>query len=130
MGDQNHGSPALAGQVEHQLDDQLARLLVEIARRFIGEQQRRVGDHRAGKPDALLLATGHRGRVVVEPLAQADRGECGTGALSDLGHGQLGRGDLQRQPDIVPGGKGGDQVEALGKRCRWCCAGTAPTRPR
>ena len=45
---------------------------VEVAGRLVGQQQRRVADHRAGDRDPLPLAAGQLVRPVVEPVAQAD----------------------------------------------------------
>ena len=49
-----------------------ARMAVEVAGRLVGEDQRGFGDERAGDGDALLLAAGQLGRLVVEPVAQPE----------------------------------------------------------
>ena len=58
----------VAQQVEHRG----ARGRVEVARRLVGEQHGRARDQRAGDRDALLLAAGQLGRLVVAALGQAD----------------------------------------------------------
>ena len=45
---------------------------VQVAGRLVGEDQRRVGDQRAGDRDALLLAAGQLGGQVVDAVAQPD----------------------------------------------------------
>ena len=55
-----------------QIEDLVARLAIEVARRLVAEQQRRVGDDRARDADALLLAARELARIVVHPLAEAD----------------------------------------------------------
>src|SRR5437879_5264175 len=50
--------------LEH-VQDFLARLGIEVARRFIGEQDRGLVDKRARDRDALLLAAGQLRRFVV-----------------------------------------------------------------
>ena len=44
---------------------------VEVAGRLVGEDQGGIGDERPGDRDALLLAAGQLGRLVVEPVAEA-----------------------------------------------------------
>ena len=48
---------------------------IEIARRFVGEQQARRIDQRAGNSCTALLASGHRVRMSVGALAKTDSGE-------------------------------------------------------
>ena len=43
---------------------------VEVARRLVGEDERRVRDQRAGDRDTLLLAARQLARLVVQPVAQ------------------------------------------------------------
>ncbi len=50
-----------------------ARVRVERARRFIGEQQRRIVDERAGDCDALALTAGKFVRAVRHAVAQINR---------------------------------------------------------
>ena len=49
---------ALAPQPEDQIDDRAAGRLVEIAGRFVGDEDRRVGRDGPRNGDALLLAAG------------------------------------------------------------------------
>ena len=51
------------------------RLGVEIAGRLVGQQQRRVGDDRAGDGDALFLPARQLARVVLLAVAEADDAE-------------------------------------------------------
>ena len=66
-------------------DDLGAGVAVEVAGRLVGEDERRLGDERAGDRDALLLAARQLGRLVVEPVAEAEpleRGRARRGALA------------------------------------------------
>src|SRR5208282_818950 len=72
MGDEHKGRAALAMAAEQKLDDLASRRLVEIAGRLVGDDNGGIGRQRAGERDALLLATGKFGRVVVEAFRQAD----------------------------------------------------------
>ena len=45
---------------------------VEVAGRFVGENERRIGDERTCERDALALAARKLGGKMVEPLAEAD----------------------------------------------------------
>ena len=50
---------------------------VEVAGRLVGEQEGRLGDQRPGDGHPLLLAAGQLGRLVVEPVAEAEPLERG-----------------------------------------------------
>ena len=67
--------PLSSIQLAEELDDFLARAGVEVARRLVAHQDRRVVDQRPGDGDALLLAAGKLARMVVQPVAQADAAE-------------------------------------------------------
>ena len=60
---------------EQQLDDRVAGRGVEVAGRFVGEEQRRIVGQRARNRDALLLAAGELRRVMVRAVGQAHLGE-------------------------------------------------------
>ena len=55
-----------------QVENLVAGLAIEVAGRLVAEQQRRVGDDRAGDADALLLAARQLPRVVLRALGEAD----------------------------------------------------------
>ena len=94
-----------AQEVEH-----LGRgLRVEVARRLVGEDDRRPGGQRAGHGDALLLAAGELGGPVVEAVAEAD----GVDEAVDPRVVGLAAGDRQRQEDVLPRVEDGQQVEGL-----------------
>ena len=59
-------------QLLEQLDDRRRRSPVEIAGRFVGEDQVRIVRKRPGHPHALALTAGELGRTVREPVTQAD----------------------------------------------------------
>ena len=54
-----------------QVQDLVAGLPIEIARRLVAEQQRRIGDDRARDADALLLAARQLAGIVVHALGRA-----------------------------------------------------------
>jgi hypothetical protein len=54
----------VAVEIEHQLHDAFARFAVEVARRLVGEQHRRLGGESAGNRDTLFLAAGQLRRIV------------------------------------------------------------------
>ena len=62
----------LAVERLQQVEDLVAGLAIEVAGRLVAEQQRRVGDDRAGDADALLLAAGELARVVLRAVGEAD----------------------------------------------------------
>ena len=62
----------LAVERDEQVHDLVAALAIEVAGRFIGEQDQRLGDDGARDGDALLLAAREFGRRVMLPAGQAD----------------------------------------------------------
>ena len=55
---------------KQQIGNAVAGLAIEVARRFIGKQQRRLAVKSAGQGHALLLAAGKLRGKVVQPLSQ------------------------------------------------------------
>ena len=94
---------------EQQIDDLLAGILVEISGRLVGDEDRRIGRQRARDRDALLLAAGQLGRIVMQPFAKADAGELLARAFLRVGDA----GQLQRHRDVFQRRHGRDQVERL-----------------
>ena len=74
VGDQ-HDRAAFLVEAREDPQHLLGGARVEVAGRLVGEDHRRVGDERARDGDALLLAAGELGGLVVEPLRHPDRGE-------------------------------------------------------
>ena len=69
--------PARGVELVEERHDLGAGVAVEVAGRLVGEDERRLGDERPGDGDALLLAAGQLGRLVVEAVAQAEPLERG-----------------------------------------------------
>ena len=88
-----------------------ARLRVEVARRLVGEQQRRVGDDRARDRDALLLPAGELPRIVLLAVAEADDVERGHHVLAALLLREVR--EQQRQLDVLERGEHRNQVVEL-----------------
>jgi len=70
----DHDRRAETIELDEQPDQPLAHVGVDIARRFVGEQQIGLGDDGARDRHALLFATRQRGRLVVHSLTKADPG--------------------------------------------------------
>jgi hypothetical protein len=64
--------PVGGDRVAQQREDGRARGGIEVPRRLVGEQDRRLGDQRPRDRHALLLAARQLGRLVVAPLGKAD----------------------------------------------------------
>jgi hypothetical protein len=58
VGDEHEGGVRFVGQLAQQAKDVFAAGGIEIAGRFVGEDERGPMDERAGDGDALLLAAG------------------------------------------------------------------------
>jgi hypothetical protein len=73
----NDGFVQVLAQHSEQVENLRRRLRVEVAGRFVGDDQRRVGDDRPGDADPLLLAAGQLPGAVGEAVGEADEVECG-----------------------------------------------------
>src|SRR4051812_20196885 len=101
--DEHDGDAALDIQFLEDVHDLDRRAGIEVARRFVGEQDRRLVDERARDGDALLLTAGELIGIVVHALAEAHDLEDLLGALVPLRrlHLVLPRVVEQRQLDVV-----------------------------
>ncbi len=75
VGDEHEAEAVRPLQFLQQIDDVVLRLLVEIARRLIGEQQARRIDQRAGDGHPALLAARHAAGIGVGAVREADAGD-------------------------------------------------------
>ena len=82
---------------------------VEVAGRLVGEQHGRPAHEGAGDGDALLLAARKLGRLVPEPVGQADRLD----EFLEPTRVELAPGDRQRQGDVLRRRQGRQEVERL-----------------
>ena len=126
VGDEHQRRAAVALQREQQVDDLPAGGLVEVAGGLVGHQDRRVGRDGAGDGDALLLAAGELGRVMVQPVAEADRLQLGRGRARGRRAGRRARAAGPRSPAPSWSARGG----RTGTRCRCAGPGSGPARPR
>ena len=62
----------LAIECLQEIENLVARLAIEVARRLVAQQQRRIGDDRARDAHALLLAARELSRIVVHSLPEPD----------------------------------------------------------
>ena len=109
MGDQNKRRAAFLMAAEQKLDNVASCGLVEIAGRFVGDDDGGIGGERTRKRDALLLAAGKRGGIVMQARAQADRGKLALGACQRVGRA----GEFERDCDVFQRRHGRDQMERL-----------------
>src|SRR4051812_4754862 len=109
MGDQDQGRGVLAVHVEKEVADVFPRVLVEVARGFIREEDPGTVHEGAGKRHALLLAAGKLGGVVTATGAETDGVERRMGALP----GRVVTLQLQWQHDVLFRGERRKQVERL-----------------
>ncbi len=97
-------------QLFEHLDDPFARFLVEIAGRFVREQDLRAIGEGSRQGYSLLLSAGELRREVVESVTEAhtpqERRSLTTEALG-------GASELQRHQDVLQGGQRREQVKRL-----------------
>src|SRR5262249_20834840 len=85
MRHQDKRRPEVLAQPEHQVQDHLSVLAVEVAGRLVGEQERWLWRERAGERHPLLLAARELRRVMVPAPTEPDAREQLPGALPDAG---------------------------------------------
>ncbi len=86
---------------------------VEVARRLVREQDRRLGHQRARDRHALLLAARQLIRMMVRAVGEPDRGERRHRLLPSLARRALVAVVEQRQLDVLDGRRSRQQIEAL-----------------
>jgi hypothetical protein len=91
--------------------DPCAGVSVEIARRLIGQQKRRIPNKGPGRSDALLLAARQCVRSMIHPIGKAHRLESGSSPLRPFV-----RGDARKEKwkaYVLLGRHGGHKVKLL-----------------
>src|SRR5499427_7995649 len=81
MGDKDQSLAAFTTCACEQLGDLMGVVIVEIANRLVGEDERGIVDESPGNRDALLLAAAQFRRPVPRAIAKADRVEQLPGTL-------------------------------------------------
>ena len=76
----HHDRATLRPELLEQPDDRLGLDVVEVRRRLVGEQQRRIVSEAAGDGDSLLLTARQLRRPMVGPIGQPDDLEQFVGA--------------------------------------------------
>jgi hypothetical protein len=110
VGGDHHGRSQPVQRLEQA--DQLERhVRIDVAGRFVGDEQFGPADHRAGNRHALLLPAGKRGGLGVAPVGQAHPVQHVVHRADDvlLHHAR----HAQRQRHVVEGGKVRHQPEIL-----------------
>ena len=98
----DHHCRAELVQLLEQMHEPESDAIVDIARRFVGEEQAGPCDDCARDGDALLLPAGERRRTGLQMIPQPDPPQELAGVLLHLGLSRAG--DAQGQSHIVEGG--------------------------
>ena len=112
VGDEDEAEGFRPLQLLEQIDDVGLGVLVEIAGRLVGEQQRRRIDERTGNRDAALLAAGHAAGIRIGALPQPDTCQQIVRARIRL-PGIHGTAEQSRNGDIVHRGQVRQQAREL-----------------
>jgi hypothetical protein len=112
VGDEDEAERFRVLQPFEQVDDVGLGVFVEVARGFVGEQQRRRIDERTGDRDPALLAAGHAAGIGVGAVRETDtRDEIVRARVRLLGlHGAAEQG---RNGDVVDRGQVRQQAREL-----------------
>lgn len=106
---ENQGRSFACPHLGEEIENHPAGRAIEIARGFIGEQQRRFGSESAGESDPLLLPTRKLRRVVVAPFGQPDGFEQLVGPFSRIRSSE----EFHGEHDVLPCGEVAQQLERL-----------------
>ena len=101
---------------------------VEVAGRFVGQDQLGLGDQRAGDRDALLLAARQLRGAVLGAVGDADLVEHAVDPRAAFGGGDVVV--EQREFDVLAHAQFIDQIEALEDEADEAFAGVGELRPR
>ena len=72
MGGEEEGGTGSAIELFHHIEESDSRGGVQIRGGFIGQNERRLGDHRASDGDSLLLTTGQIGGAAIFKTSETD----------------------------------------------------------
>src|SRR3990172_620654 len=103
---------ALGDQIVEERENRLGRLGIQIAGRFVGQNDRRVVGQRAGDGNALLLTAGNRRRQLVGVLGQLNYLEQAHRALLPVA-GRVHISEVHRQHHVLDERQGGQELEKL-----------------
>ena len=112
VGDENDRDPFGVELLEHAQDFH-AGVRVEVARRLVGQYQRRFVHQGAGDGHPLLLPAGHLRRLVVGAIAQAHAVQQGVSPVASLGAAGPTRRIIQWHHHVEQRRRACQQVEAL-----------------
>ena len=98
-------------QITNQRENIFAGVGVEVAGRFVGEQNRRVNRERAGDGDALALAARQFFWQVRHPVAELDQRQQLGGAFVHLRARPASQ--VEREPDVLKTRQGRQEIEEL-----------------
>jgi hypothetical protein len=107
--DKNKRGLAAALQAKQEIDHLLTGLGVEVAGRFVGEDDLRTGAQGTSERDALLFAAGKLGREMIGSMGDADLTKQTTRRLERIRFA----GKFQRQGNILKRGHGRHEMERL-----------------
>ncbi len=108
VGDDDEAVGALLVELEEEVDDLAAGGGIEVAGRFVGEEEGGVVAEGAGDGDALLLAAGEFGGAMVLARSEADLVE-----EAGADGGIAAAGELGGELDVFEGGEFGEEVVGL-----------------
>ena len=100
---------ALAVEAEDQIHHRVRRVAVEVARRFVAEQDLRAVDEGPRERHALLLAAGKLDRIVIESLPQPHPREQGAGVVRMARRAS----ELERHEHVLQRCERRDELEIL-----------------
>ena len=113
VGDKHDRLAALNAGTLERVEDLGAGRVVEVAGRFVGEQERGTGDERPGDGDPLLLAGRQLVGLVMLLAGQVDQLDDIADPFGQLAPCRVAAGDRERQRDVLDDVEQRDQVERL-----------------
>ena len=109
MGDKQNRRAALLGEAQNQIHNLASGVLIQIAGRLIGKQNRRIGDKRARQRRALLFPSRHLCRIMCQTMRQPNLFQHGLGFFKC----RSDTGKFQRQSNIFNRRHGRHQMKRL-----------------
>ncbi len=109
MGDHHDGLTEIGDGVSHEGENLGTHAAVEVARRFVGEDDARLAGQGAGHGHALLLTAGQLTRTMIESRTQTNRVDDGVEPRLIDGRAT----EIEGQRDVLERGERGDEVVGL-----------------
>ena len=126
MSDEHHGAALFLLQANDEIKNRVGVFTVEIAGRFVGQQERWSVGQTARDRNPLALAAGELGREMIKPILETDEPQQFASAFASLGMRAM---DFEhRELHVLGRGKSRQEMKSLENKSEFVKRGTLRDR--